>query len=64
MVEDIQDILHDSEIIVIGNKSEEFADVLESLREEQSVIDLVRISDMIKTRARYEGICWPAKKTS
>jgi len=63
MVEDLHDILQHSEVIVIGNKSEEFAGILGALEEHQHVLDLVRVSEVMKTRAQYEGICWPAKRT-
>lgn len=58
MVENIDEILCHSEVIVIGNKSEEFVDILSSLSEDIYVFDLVRISKVIKTRAKYDGICW------
>ena len=61
MVEDIGEILKHSEVIIIGNKSQEFVEILGSLAENQHVLDLVRVSDTIKTRAHYEGICWPSK---
>ncbi len=58
MVEDINEILNHSEVIVIGNKSQEFVNIFPLLSEEQYVIDLVRISEEVKTKAHYEGICW------
>jgi len=44
MVEDINNILNHSEVVIIGNKSKEFVDILPKLKSEQYVIDLVRIS--------------------
>lgn len=58
MVEDIDNILNHSEVVIIGNKSKEFVDILPKLKPEQYVIDLVRISKEIDTRANYDGLCW------
>ncbi len=55
----VGDVLADSEVIVIGNRDESFADVLQQLRDDQIVIDLVRISgDVTSSNGRYQGICW------
>ncbi len=58
MVEDIKEILNHSEVIIIGNKDKEFVNILPLLRGDQYIIDLVRISEDVKTKAHYEGICW------
>jgi GDP-mannose 6-dehydrogenase len=58
MVSDIKEIVEHAEVIVIGNKSPEFVEILPSLSEGQHVLDLVRISRDVQTRAKYEGICW------
>ncbi len=52
------EILADRECIVIGNKDPEFKDILDRVRPDQVVIDLVRIAPVPKTSAHYEGICW------
>ncbi len=57
MVEDISTILEHSEIIVIGNGSDEFREALANLRSNHKVIDLVRIVDEIDME-NYDGICW------
>lgn len=54
----VDDVLEHAEIIVIGNKAEEFRKVESSLREGQRVIDLVRLFDGRRTDATYQGICW------
>jgi len=55
----MEEVLAESEVIVIGNKAPEFASVLQQLRQDQVVIDLVRISkDLGQLNARYQGICW------
>jgi len=58
MVNSIDEVVSHSEVIVIGNKSPEFEGTLTSLDESQDIIDLVRISEDIETKANYDGICW------
>jgi GDP-mannose 6-dehydrogenase len=58
MVENIQEILIHSEIIIIGNKNEEFRKIFPHLKGNQHVLDLVRISESVETSAKYEGISW------
>jgi GDP-mannose 6-dehydrogenase len=55
-----EEVLADSELIVIGNRDERFADVLQNLPKDQVVIDLVRISNEMVTSLdhQYRGICW------
>ena len=55
MVESLEEIIDHSEIIVIGNKNNEFINIFPNLKETQRVID---IAENIETRANYEGICW------
>ncbi|MEM9566758.1 MAG: nucleotide sugar dehydrogenase [Cyanobacteria bacterium P01_E01_bin.34] len=59
MVNTIEEIINHSDVIVIGNGSEEFKNILELKRTDQTVIDLVRICDS-KTDSEigYGGICW------
>lgn len=47
-----------ADVIVVGYNSSEFASALQSLRADQTVIDLARIAKQVTTPARYEGICW------
>ncbi len=59
MCNSIKEVLDDSQVIVIGNKAPDFQQVLQQLRQDQVVIDLVRISqDIDQLNSRYEGICW------
>lgn len=58
MTDSIEDLVAFADIIVIGNKSDEFAKVLPTLTERHSVIDLVRIGERVATKAHYEGLCW------
>ena len=54
----IDDVLNDSDVIVIGNKSAEFRQVSEKLSPSQSLIDLVRLFDKTSLGELYQGICW------
>jgi GDP-mannose 6-dehydrogenase len=55
----LEEVLAESEVIVIGNKAPEFRQVLRQVRQDQVVVDLVRIvEDINQLNARYEGICW------
>jgi len=58
MVDDVATLAGESDVIVIGYNSPEFARALESLRPDQTVIDLVRVSPEVTTPARYDGIAW------
>ena len=55
----IAEVIESSDVIVIGNRSPEFAAALASTQEDQVVIDLVRPPiDLAQVRADYRGICW------
>jgi len=47
-----------SDVIVVGYQSPEFSSALQSLRDDQAVIDLARLAKQVTTPAHYEGICW------
>jgi len=55
----IEEVIDQSEVIVVGNQSAEFADALTRTRPDQIIIDLVRlpiVGSLLK--ADYRGICW------
>ncbi|HNT76265.1 MAG TPA: UDP-glucose/GDP-mannose dehydrogenase family protein [Anaerolineae bacterium] len=59
MCDTMAEVVDASEVIVIGNKSSEFANIVALVRPEQTVIDLVRITkDIPQMGARYVGIGW------
>jgi GDP-mannose 6-dehydrogenase len=59
MTDTIDDVLECSDVIVVGNRSLEFKGLLGKLREDQFMIDLVRITDNdIVSNGQYQGICW------
>jgi GDP-mannose 6-dehydrogenase len=58
MKQSIEDVIAQSDTIVIGNGSPEFRSVHQQLRNEQIVIDLVRAFGDRQSDGRYQGICW------
>jgi GDP-mannose 6-dehydrogenase len=59
MCSNMEDVLTESEVIVIGNKDQAFVDVLQQLHPHQVVIDLVRIDDNVTgLNGQYRGISW------
>ena len=53
----VEGVLADSDIVIIGNQAEEFRTVAEQLRNDQQLIDLVRLFDRTSSE-NYQGICW------
>lgn len=58
MVDKVEDILERSEIIVVGNGSDEFRDIVARLKPHQRVIDLVGIAKPAQESEQYSGIGW------
>jgi GDP-mannose 6-dehydrogenase len=59
LTEQIDEILENSEVIVVGNNAPEFADALKRTRPDQVILDLVRVkTDRTEIPADYRGICW------
>lgn len=58
MKQSIEDVIAQSDTIVIGNGSPEFRSVHQQLRNEQIVIDLVRAFGDRQSDGKYQGICW------
>ena len=58
LVADTDSLIKDADIIVVGYRSPEFAEALQRLRPDQTVVDLARLAKEVDTPARYEGICW------
>jgi len=59
LCESIDQVIEQSEVIVIGNPAAEFSDAVTRCRPDQIVVDLVRIPlDFSKVNAQYDGICW------
>ncbi|MGE3275482.1 MAG: nucleotide sugar dehydrogenase [Vicinamibacterales bacterium] len=59
LCESIDEVLAHAEVLVVGNRSREFADALTRTRPDQIVIDLVRLPTPAGAiPADYRGICW------
>ncbi len=58
MAESVEDVLTHSEVVVIGNKAEQFSNIDASAGEHTLIIDLVRIFGARTSDANYQGICW------
>jgi GDP-mannose 6-dehydrogenase len=57
--ESLDEVIEESEVIVIGNGSAEFSAAVQRCRPDQVVIDLVRIPlDFSQVQAQYDGISW------
>jgi GDP-mannose 6-dehydrogenase len=57
MQNSINDVLTSCDVILVGNKSEEFRQIEGLARPDQVVIDLVRLFDHA-SGGTYQGICW------
>lgn len=53
----IDDVIATAEVLLIGNKAEEFQQIRSKLRDGQVMIDLVRLLEQTSDRT-YQGICW------
>ena len=59
LCDSVEQVVSESEVIVVGNQSPEFVEALKATRSDQIVIDLVRLpicGSLLK--AEYRGICW------
>ncbi len=58
MVSDIDDVLDHAQTVVIGNKDPEFGSIPERLRDDQVLVDFVRVNGRRSEVGKYDGICW------
>jgi GDP-mannose 6-dehydrogenase len=59
MVSDIDEVLEYAQTVVIGNKDPEFGSVPDRLRDDQVLVDFVRIAGSRRSQeGKYDGICW------
>ena len=58
LVEDDETLVANVDVIVVGYQSPEFVAAMETLRPDQTVVDLARLAKQVTTPARYDGICW------
>ncbi|HKO62551.1 MAG TPA: UDP-glucose/GDP-mannose dehydrogenase family protein [Pyrinomonadaceae bacterium] len=53
----VDEVINDCDVIVIGNKSNEFRSIESRINSNHTIVDLVRIFDRTSDGS-YEGICW------
>ncbi len=58
MRETVAEVLESADVLIIGNKNEEFRQIESQLREGQIVIDLVRLFERGDADSPVRGICW------
>lgn len=58
MVGGIDAVLSHAQTIVVGNKDPEFQKVRARMRDDQVMVDFVRISEKRSENDKYDGICW------
>lgn len=58
MVDGIDGVLDHAQTIVIGNKDPEFQQVRARMRDDQVMVDFVRIAKSVSEEGTYDGICW------
>jgi len=59
LCDDLGEVVDASEVLVVGLKGEAVRDTLAArCRPEQMLLDLVRLPDRGRYRARYHGLCW------
>ena len=59
MRSNIDEVLREAEVIIIGNKAAEFSEIEHKVGKDQKVIDLVRLFGKDnEVEGSYEGICW------
>lgn len=58
MVDTVEEVLDHAEVIVIGNKAPEFGGIVDRVRPDQVVVDLVRIAPSTTQAGKYYGIGW------
>jgi GDP-mannose 6-dehydrogenase len=58
MVDTVEEVLEHAEVVVIGNGDADFKSAPGRLRQDQVLVDLVRVEDPVAIEGRYDGICW------
>ena len=58
MVDTPQALVDHADVLVVGNRTPEFDEVIDGARPDQHVIDLVRMDGRHAARERYSGVAW------
>jgi GDP-mannose 6-dehydrogenase len=54
----LNDVIEQSEVIIIGKKEDEFRVLADKLNNGRVIIDLVRLLEVEDRRKSYQGMCW------
>jgi GDP-mannose 6-dehydrogenase len=54
----MEEVLAESELLIVGHPAEEFRGIESQLKDGQMLIDLVRILSKPSAVNSYQGICW------
>ena len=55
---ELNEVIEQSEVIIIGKKEKEFQVLSDKLNNGRVIIDLVRLFDIDDNRKQYQGLCW------
>lgn len=58
MVDSVEEVLDHAEVLVVGNGDAAFRQVPAQMRDDQELVDFVRISDGPSVPGRYDGVAW------
>ena len=58
MVNSPDAVLEHAGTVVIGNADPEFHEITKQVRDDQQIVDFVRVMDGRSERGKYDGICW------
>jgi GDP-mannose 6-dehydrogenase len=58
MTDDLQELLSDSEVIIINNKEKEYLEAFSNWNGDAAIIDMVRMDNNIRNHSGYNGINW------
>jgi GDP-mannose 6-dehydrogenase len=58
MADSIADVVASSDVLIVGNAADEFRNVPDAARDDQVVIDLVRILPDTQSKPGYHGMSW------
>ena len=58
MVDDINDLVNESEILIVNNKEDEYSSALASISIDKLIIDMTHVEASIRNRPNYIGINW------
>jgi GDP-mannose 6-dehydrogenase len=58
MVNSADAVLEHASTVVIGNNDPEFLEIIKKVRDDQQIVDFVRVMEGRSQRGKYDGICW------